>query len=206
MKKIFAILLIFSLLSTLIFCQKEEYEEYEEEDNGLDNLTEEDIKKLQEMFSKIIPFFQKILNDYKDPKTDGEKFIYEILDKISSILELLNPILDSDPQTFLEALIQIANKFDNLDEYFEEIIQITYIDELIDAYFSLLTNKKVIKMYEVLKDDIIYLFKKIMGPEGAIYSDIFIDLSALRFFLTDSALLSGGRLLLRAHLTTSHSL
>ena len=36
-------MLIFSLLSTLIFCQKEEYEEYEEEENsGLDNLTEED--------------------------------------------------------------------------------------------------------------------------------------------------------------------
>ena len=30
-------------------------------------------------------------------------------------------------------------------------------------------------MFELLKDDIIYLFKKIMGPEGAIYSDIFAD-------------------------------
>jgi hypothetical protein len=127
------------------------------------------------MFSKILPNIQNILNDFKNPKTNGEKVIYEALEKYSSVLELLYPILDSDPQTFLEALNQIVNKIDNLDEYFEEIIQNTNIDELIDAYFSLYTNKKVIKMYEVLKDDIIYLFKKEMGPEGAIYSDIFAD-------------------------------
>ena len=185
MKKIFTIILIFSLLLTITFCNYDEYIEYEYDENGededydewtiLDDLTEEDIKILQDMFSKILPNIQNILNDFKNPKTNGEKVIYEALEKYSSVLELLYPILDSDPQTFSEALIQIVNKFDNLDEYFEEIIQITYIDELIDAYFSLLTNKKVIKMYEVLKDDIIYLFKKIMGPEDAIYSDIFAD-------------------------------
>ena len=178
MKKIFAILLIFSLLSTLIFCEKEEYEEYEEEEenSGLDNLTEEDIKKLQEMFSKIIPFFQKILNDYKDPKTDGEKFIYEILDKISSILELLNPMLDSDPQTFLKALIQISDKFNKLNDYFEGLIANTNIDEIIDAYFSLLTNDNCIQMYEMLKDDFIYFIQKDMGLEGDFYSEIISDI------------------------------
>ena len=178
MKKIFAILLIFSLLSTLIFCEKEEYEEYEEEEenSGLDNLTEEDIKKLQEMFSKIIPFFQKILNDYKDPKTDGEKFIYEILDKISSILELLNPILDSDPQTFLKTLIQISDKFSKLNDYIEGLIANTNIDDIIDAYFSLLTNDNCIQMYEMLKDDFIYFIQKDMGLEGDFYSEIISDI------------------------------
>ena len=180
MKKIFTIILIFSLLFTITFCNYDEYIEYENDEDDdesivLVNLTEEDIKILQDMFSKILPNIQNILNDFKNPKTNGEKVIYEVLEKFSSVLELLYPILDSDPQTFSEALIQILNKFDNLDEYFLKIIQITNIDEIIDAFFSLFTNKKVIKMYEVLKDDIIYLFKKEMGPEGAIYSDIFAD-------------------------------
>ena len=176
MKKIFAILLIFSLLSTLIFCQKEEYEEYEEEDSGLDNLTEEDIKKLQDLFSKIIPFFPKILNDYKDPKTDGEKFIYDVLDKISSILELLNPMLHSDPQTFLEALIQISDKFNKLEDYIEGLIEDVNIDEVIDAYTSLLKNDNILQMYDLLKDDIIYFIQKDMGSEAAIYSEIIADI------------------------------
>ena len=180
MKKIFTILLIFSLLSTITFCEYDEYKDYKkyEDDNistYLDNLTEEDIKILQDMFSKIIPNIQNILNDFKNPKTNGEKVIYEVLEKYSSVLELLYPILDSDPQTFLEALILISNKLDDLYEYFKEIIQFTYIDEIIDAFFSLIKNEKIIKMFELLKDDIIYLFKKIMGPEGAIYSDIFAD-------------------------------
>ena len=177
MKKIFTFLLIFSLLSTLIFCQKEEYEEYEEEENsGLDNLTEEDIKKLQDLFSKIIPFFPKILNDYKDPKTDGEKFIYDVLDKVSSILELLNPMLHSDPQTFLEALIQISDKFNKLEDYIEGLIEDVNIDEVIDAYTSLLKNDNIIQMYDLLKDDIIYFIQKDMGPEGALYSEIISDI------------------------------
>ena len=80
MKKIFTILLIFSLLSTITFCEYDEYKDYKkyEDDNistYLDNLTEEDIKILQDMFSKIIPNIQNILNDFKNLKTKGEKVI-----------------------------------------------------------------------------------------------------------------------------------
>ena len=60
------------------------------------------------MFSKLIPFFQNILNDFKDPKTDGEKFIKEILEIISQILDSLSPLLGLDPKTFVAALIQIV--------------------------------------------------------------------------------------------------
>ena len=96
MKKIFTIILIFSLLSIITFCNYDEYKEYYKS-TVLDNLTEEDIKILQDMFSKILPNIQNILNDFKNPKTNGEKVIYEALEKYSSVLELLYPILDSDP-------------------------------------------------------------------------------------------------------------
>ena len=175
MKKIIPIILIFFILTTNIFCVNEEYEYYEEEEeenNGFDNLTEEDIKKLQDMISKILPYLQSILNEFKNPKTNGEKFIYEVLDKISQIIDLLAPLLDKDPQTFLDAFIQINNKFTKYGDYFQLLIENINIDELIDAYFSFLTNDKIIQIYEILKDDIIYFLKKDLGEEGAIYCDI----------------------------------
>ena len=122
------------------------------------------------MFSKLIPFFQNILNDFKDPKTDGEKFIKEILEIISQILDSLSPLLDLDPKTFVAALIQISYKFNNLEEYFQKLIESTYFDDIIDGYFSLLSNENVIKIYEQL--EILYFLKKNMNEENAIYIEI----------------------------------
>jgi len=168
MKKIFAILLIFSLLSTFSYCKEDEFEDIDD----FNNFTQEDIEKLKDMFSKLIPFIQKILNDFKNPKTEGEKFIYEVLEKISQILDLLSPLLDKDPQSFVIALFQISDKLNNLNEYFEELIENTYFDEIIDGYFALLSNENVIKLYEQLEEDILYFLKKNMNEEYAIYIEM----------------------------------
>ena len=163
MKKIFITLLIFSLLSTFIFCKKEE-------ENEINNLTKEDSERAQKMLLKILPLIQNIFNDYKNPKTEGEKFINEVLEKISPLLDLLTPLLNKDPQTFFEVLIQIGKKLENFD--YEALIENTYFDVLLDGYFTLLTNENVLQICDLLKDDILYFIKKYVPKENVIYFEM----------------------------------
>jgi len=164
MKKIILILLIFS---TFVFCKKDDLVG----DGAINQLTKEDMEKLKDFVQKIILFIQNILNDYKDSKTEGEKLIYEVLEKIYEVLEILKPLLDSDPQTFLFTLMQISDKI-NLEEYFNKLFENTYVDVIIDAYFSFLSNENIFKIYDSLKDDIFYFLKKFMNEENAVYIEL----------------------------------
>ena len=168
MKKIFLILLIFSI-SNLI--------SYEVDIEFNENLTSEDIKKLQALISEVLPIFKEMLNDFKNTDSVVVNILYNILDKIYSILDLLTPLLEDDPQAFMVAMIQIGNKFNKLKDYINGIVKDTPYDLLLDAEYILFSNKNFYKLINIIIEGYYDIMKnKDLDEEKLLKLEIFYDL------------------------------
>ena len=167
MKKILVILLIFSL-STFVLSDNEDNDDF--------NFTTEDVKKLQDLISKVLPVIKDILNEYKDVDSVEGQLIYDILDRIYSVLDLLSPLLDKDPQTFMMAMVEVGAKLNKLKNYFQEIVADVPIDSLLNAAFKIIFDKKFLKFLESAKDDFFYFLKKQMDEDDYMYYDIVYEL------------------------------
>jgi len=164
MKKTFVVILIFSLLTFTLS---------DDDDN---NYTTEDIKIMQDLISKVLPVFKDILNDLQNVDSVEGNLLREILDKVYSILDMLSPLLDKDPQIFLEALQELGNKFQKLSEYFEGLVTSYPYDLLLNVEIDILTNEKIIKLLESCKDDVLYLYKKNLDEDEEEYDSTYFDI------------------------------
>ena len=154
MKKIFVILLIFSL-STFIFCEDDNFD--------FKDLSPEDIKILKNRVSEVLPILKELVNDLKNTDSEVGNLLYNIFDKIYSLLNLFSPILNEDPKSFIAAIIEIKKKVNNLNDYFNfnELIKDIPYDLLLDAEYILFSDPNFNELLDIIFEgyyDIIKIF------------------------------------------------
>jgi len=91
-----------------------------------------------------------MLNDFKKADSDEGNLLYIIFDKIYSVLDLLSPIFNEDPQTFMIAFLEVAYKFNKLKDYFKGLTKDKPYDLILDAEYLLFSNQNFLKLISVI--------------------------------------------------------